>query len=315
MRHFLFYTKKKGGGIEMRGFILPSLPGAVDWQHASKHMSEPNGHKFLEALLMGASRQVFAHLIVPTCFSVMMDAHRHERMTNVIQKDAILRRQDDVTTSCAACLEPIAVHETSIHQRYQVAIRILGALDSGAWTYDVALAILCRRCQTSVWRNSLLVSEDDYIAIAHAITQYAFSESIDVEQFMDDERYGSQVTSMALLDSYLFRLERLNTRHTKEFLEAIQRDAQEEEDAMVCSHCKRAHHKLIVPCKVCMCVWFCDRPSTDTRMGVGLTCLELSNIYHGPFCREIRERGVFHVEQAWYVDRRDYATVECFEQP
>jgi hypothetical protein len=310
----------------MRGLILPSEPDSIGWHHAAKHISsESNSHEFLEALLMGRDRKVYAHLIVPTCFSIMMDDKRHATMDALIQNMSafelcVLMRQEDVMTSCAACMEPIAVLDQAVYRRYQLAIRIIGAVatagedaDAVAWTYDVALGILCRSCQTSVWRNLLLVSESDYASIAQAIRDFAFTESINIDQFMDAEMYGPDqhtITSMGLLDSYIMRLERLNLRHHEAFLQAVQCDA---DDAMICAHCARAHHVHVIPCRKCKATWFCNRISPDTRLGYGMTCVALAKVYHGPACREIRKRKIFHLHQAWYVDRRDYATVSCFE--
>ena len=308
----------------MRGLLLPSLPGVIDWEHALTSMSDPHPTRFLEALIMGGKRDVYAHLIVPTCFSIMMDDKRHEALEAVIQtQDAlnacVLLRQDDVMTSCAACLEPVIVTLEEggpwVHRQYQVALHIIGALESTtSWTFDVCMGILCRDCQTTVWRNSLLISEADYTSIARGITDLGFSDAISVDQFMDVKRYGPDprmITCMGLIDSYLYRLERINKFYVKDFLQLVQTD---EDDALVCYHCKRAHHELVVPCKTCGLVWFCNRPSNDHRFGRNKTCMELGAIYHGPACREIREREIFHIAEAWYVDRRDYATVHCFDE-
>ncbi len=271
---------------------------------------------------MGPARRVFSHVIVPTCFSIMMDEERHAKIDQIIRKrgameSVVLTRQDDVTTCCAICQEPIPVLGTEpiFHKRFQLAVRIIGALentDNITWSYDMCFGILCRICQTSVWRNLMLISEEDYVAFAEGISECAFSEPISVEQFMDPNRYGPDptiISSMGLTDSYLYRLERLNTFRAHEFMTMIQRDL---DDAMVCQHCARSHHNYVVPCPGCGMVWYCNRPSTDHRFGKDKTCLELSAIYHGPVCQKISKDKIFYCSEAWYVDRRDHATVRCF---
>lgn len=299
----------------MRGLTVPQQKGAVDWPFAQEHLRELNGHKFIEALIMGRKRKVYAHVIIPTSCSILMDEARHKAMAAAILRQnhhKILLKQDSVTTCCAMCCGQVLTAE---RKPYQMAIRLIGAIepDCTTWSYDVVIGILCRTCETRPWRSLMTVKETDFVAIADCIERYGFREPLSVEQFMDDDCYGPNqflVSSMALVESYVYRMDNVNA-FTSEAMKYMQTDA---EDASVCYHCNRASHVDLMECPDCKTVSFCTLPSIDKRMGnSGLSCFELSQIYHAPLCLEIKRNRLFHTECAVYVERKDkFECVPCF---
>ncbi len=303
----------------MRGLAVPQQKGAVDWPFAQENLRESIGHLFLEALIMGRKRQVFAHVIVPTCLGILLDEARHMSMAKAILKQShhkILLKQDSIMTSCARCLGQVPSAE---RKPYQMVVRLIGALEKEkgpTWSYDAVLGILCRQCETLTWRSLMLVKETDYVAIAEVIEEHGFRSPLSVEQFMDVKRHGPDVftiSSMALVESYVYRLDQANEK-TREAIQAIRTDM---DDAPVCYHCNRASHVDLKYCRTCKAVAFCSDASPDVRLGqTDMSCYELAQIYHGPLCNEIRKNKLFHTEQSMYVERDgDFECVPCFLSP
>jgi hypothetical protein len=291
----------------MRGLILPSQKNVVDWDYAQDSLSTVDDATFLEILVMGRTRTVYSHLIVPTCMCLFLDEQRNRTMARVISEAPlsyvpVLLKQDSIISSCAFCSHPI---RTDNLRPFQMAVRLIGAADNKtmAWTYDVLLGILCRTCETHKWRSLLPVSEASYLGIAQVIADYGFRESMCVEQFVDSDRFGPDpfdVASMALSESYLARLIKVNDVAAA----AIAYIMADQSDAAICGHCGRASHTNVMACAECNAVSFCSTPSFDTRLGPSVTCFALGQIYHGLVCKEIREGHLFYIEHARYITRK-----------
>ena len=285
----------------MRGYILPNE--VIDWSHCiSTIESERNRHFALEDIVMGPSRKVDAHLIVPTCFSIGLTKAREERMIQIIRNGAttaggrfdekrglVLYTQDFITRSCAFCNAPLPPDEK---RPYQMGVRII---NSGS-AYDMLLCLFCRRCQTRPFFTLALVDETCYVVLSEAI-------SIGIGNNTENDQAENPMTR------FHAHLSDVNKRSYSTILSMmINRNG--DEYASICYHCNKKSHvppaqdtKNFVHCAECGVIAFC------------IDCNEkYGRVYHKATCDEMRKGLVFHMDAARCVNE-DGRVVKVKEEP
>jgi hypothetical protein len=266
----------------MRGFVVPKKPDDY-WECARIVLNGEFTHTtsqeatiiFLEWLLLGPDRSVQLHLLVPTQFGILLNKKRAERVVSVAKenpdKASILLQQHDCMVRCVKCNKELKQHED---KPYQVVIRMATGQtldDSNVWNYDFLLCFFCFDCQTTKTCALLKTSEVMYESLSECIAKYGFSQEF--------------THTSDLMDVYLERFILLN-QYTPEILrESMQTHK-------YCYHCGK-QVKKIRPCAKCDMVSFCVRGD----------CLEkaTSNNHEQHLCVALRERHLFHVEEALYV--------------
>lgn len=257
----------------MRGFAVPNKPDAY-WECARIVMGAAD--TFLEWLLLGPDRNVQLHLLIPTQFGILLNKQREERILSIVKEHAnkapVLLRQQECMTRCVQCNIPLEQHQD---KPYQVVIRIATgqALDD-VWSYDFFLCFFCFDCQTVKTCSLFKTSDLIYGPLSECIAKYGFADAFPPPRARHD-----------LMDSYLERFILLN-QHTPSLLEEVLRLS------CYCFHCGQ-QVKRLKPCAQCALVYFCTKGD----------CLQKATANHHQqhLCVALRERHLFHVEDAMYI--------------
>jgi hypothetical protein len=262
----------------MRGFVVPNEKNADYWAFARFLLNEKT---FLEWLLLGPDRNVQLHLLVPTQWGFLLNGARRERIATVINHNAdkldVLRKQQEHLSVCAKCSAQLEDHPS---KPYQLVLRVASGQSispADVWNYDFFFSFFCYNCQTVKTCALMLSSDTIYAALAKCIFQYGFCEA-----------FAPNVRELSLLDAYLERFILLN--HFEEtILETTMFISQ------YCYHCGKQKKKLRT-CSVCGIIRFCKRGDCYKKSSK-------DNYHQNHLCLALRERSLFHVDEALFVSR------------
>jgi len=258
----------------MRGLYLSDFAAAAD----NEIVYETNQNIFMERLLF-PKKAVCAHILVPTQFGIFLNGDRLEQLARLwklaFQDNPsinlnILARQDAYTCRCAQCYHVLRINNVL---PYQLVLRIVGAREADyESTYDIVFAFFCRRCQTTQAPSLLVTDETAYVAVCTAIAAFAFTQTLYLN--MD---------GLDVVGKYLERFDQIN-RDIPAFLSHIV-------DPHTCFHCAKRQPPLL--CEGCKSLRFCNVKCTQRHShpdpDIGL-------------CNALKNRRLFHVQHALYVD-------------
>lgn len=276
----------------MRGAALPERPHGY-WEYARALSGETNPHTFLEWLLLGPDRNVKLHLLIPTQFGIALSEARRKTIESVIalhpEKERVLQKQQACLAMCAKCQAPLAEHPDRLRQ---VVLRVAsGQAMNDVWNYDFMLCFLCAECQTVKTCTLFKTSDAIYEALSACVARYGFAEAF----VLCDPPRPPGGGDRKLMDSYLERFILLN-QFAPRILEATMHVSRH------CHHCGK-QVKRIKWCQVCRSVRFCKRGQCLAKAA--------RNGHEQHLCVALRERHLFHVEDAWYVDTTGEHVLVC----
>ncbi len=279
----------------MRGLVFPSNKAVIDWRYAAREcLGIENPNVFREKLIMGDTPNVYAHLIIPTSFGILLNDHRDMVMGMTWAKESppdanldVLFKQDDQFCKCVICFKKLC---PDAKRPYQVAVCIMGGIvdsNTSDWKYDFVFGLFCRSCRTRYFLGLLIISEADYLTFASLLAEYAFAEKIKIEKFVKDP--GVDGLLMGICDSYLWRFDLLN-KHAITVIHFLQMD---EADRRSCAHCQRMTTDLraLSLCLDCKTVTFC------------IKCYDEAMVYHHSLCDAIRKEELFDTAHAYCIAR------------
>lgn len=269
----------------MRGFHVPSQSDDY-WECARIVQEKSDSNTFLEWLLLGPDRNVKLHLLLPTQFGIFLNKQRTERVATIVKqnpgKSSILLKQHDCASHCVKCNTKLKEDE---NKPYQVVLRIASgqSLDE-TWNYDFLFCFFCFTCQTTKTCALLKTSDVIFEALSVCISRYGFVHAFDSPEKQYD-----------LMDAYLERFILLN-QYVRSILEESMHTSK------YCHHCGK-QPKRLKPCAECGIVFFCSRGD----------CLQkaTANNHQLHLCMALKEKHLFHVECALYVDATGERVVEC----
>lgn len=242
---------------------------------------------------------------------------------------AALQHQALLCNHCIVCGLPLPRSET---HPYQLVLRVVGGTKRqqqqpqqppapaavNVWHYDVLYSYACRKCQTVPSKSLIRTTECRYDALASCISDFGFSRTLPMSQFMraapaiesvdddedadeqDDEdddadnnsRAYQQRMHEALVRSYMHRFAALNM-HAADIVRAMRVDPATQHPQ--CYHCAEilARQDDVYWCTGCAAVAACWR------------CALLMRIEHAAACVNVCEKKLFHTARAWYVEQTD----------
>lgn len=268
--------------VKMRGFVVPPRPDDY-WECARIVIGSCDRSAvatFLEWLLLGPDRNVQLHLLIPTQFGILLNKKRGEHIIEIIKKHpdkaSILIKQQECMMCCVKCNSDLNQNE---EKPYQVVLRIASGQtleESQIWNYDFLLCFFCFDCQTV--KTCALFKTTDFIYD---------TLSKNVSKVFETPFGGAEKD---LMDLYLERFILLNS-YTPLLIEE-----------KICHHCGQ-QTKRLKACEACKMIYFCAKGN----------CLEkaTANDHQRHLCVALRERHLFHVEDALYVTGSGDKVLEC----
>lgn len=266
--------------------MVPTRPDDY-WECARILCQDTNNRNtFLEWILLGPDRNVCLHLLIPTQFGILMNSVRTKRILDMIKqhpgKVSVLIKQHECINQCVKC--GVALEEDGNRPR-QVVLRIAsGQALHDEWNYDFLLCFFCFDCQTVKTCALLKTSETMVSSLNACIARYGFAEGFAPIAIRDNLMY-----------SYLDRFLLLNY-HMMSILEECMYISK------YCYHCGKQVKRLKV-CEDCGVVYFCKRGDCQQKA--------TNNHHQHHLCPALREKHIFHVEDAFYVTTTGEEVLPC----
>lgn len=270
----------------MRGFQVPARP--EDYWECARIMSQGdhNTSTFLEWILLGPDRNVQLHLLIPTQFGIYLNSARSKKILSVISnhpdKAGILIRQHDCINQCVKCNNILQEDE---NKPRQVVLRVAsGQTLHDEWNYDFLMCFFCFDCQTTKTCNLIKTSDAMFDSFNVAVARYGFADA-----------FAPLTKRHDLMDSYLERFVLLN-EYTPSLLEESMHLSK------YCYHCG-AQVKKLKACEACCIMYYCKKGSCIQKA--------MDNHHQNHECLALREKHLFHVEDALYVTPTGEDLLSC----